>query len=126
GRCVGDAEAEAEARPGDLVQVGRSLPHIEGGAGVDVRDRGSEVQGLRGVGEREAKAHGVAEARAVDAGEAATLDLAGQLQGREAAAGYTGQRKRGKLHHALRSPHRLRAARKEGQDTLLAALREDS
>ena len=79
-RPVGDADAEAEAAAGDLVQVRRRGGECDRVLQVDRLDGGAELDGGGDVRDREAQAHRVAEAGAVDAREPTPLDLLRQLQ----------------------------------------------
>jgi hypothetical protein len=87
-------EVEAPAR--ELVDQRGGGGVVGDVAGVDVGDRGAEGNPLGRERQRLAEPHAVAVARAVDAGEAAPLDLAGELEGRLAATGNRGQRHRRK------------------------------
>ena len=93
---VAHAHPEAEASARELVDEGGMAGVVGRMPRIEVGDGGPEGDPARGEGQGLAERHGIAEARAVDAGEAAALDLAGQLQGLRAPAGHGRQRHGGR------------------------------
>jgi hypothetical protein len=84
---VAHADAEAKAPAAQLVQERRGLREVVRVAGVDVGDAGAELDRLGRQRERFAQRQAVAEARAVEPGKAALLDLLRQFDGRPPPAG---------------------------------------
>ena len=78
-RAVGDADTEPEPPLGHLVQIARRGGERDRVLEVDRLDRRAELDGARGVCDRQAQPHRVAEARAVDPGEPPSVDLRRQL-----------------------------------------------
>ena len=104
GRAVRDADAEAEAPARNLVDVGRTGREFLGRLGIDRRDRGAEGDPLGGQSQTRALRHVAVAARHVDAGKAAPLDLAGDLQGLAPPSGHGDEADRGEglRHRRLR------------------------
>ncbi len=113
-RLVAHADAEVEAPARELVDQRRMRGVVAGVTRVEVGDRGAEGDALGHQRERFAQAHRVAEARAVDALEAAILDLGGELERGAPAArdgckcdgGKRGVRHRAPAYHAPPDPER--------------------
>ncbi len=84
---VRDADAEAEAAAGDLVHERGALCEIEDGARINWRDGGAERTALGVPCHRLALRHVAEHAGGVDAGVAASFDIAGEIYGEAAAAG---------------------------------------
>src|SRR4051812_14528552 len=78
---MADADAHVEAAVADFVEIRGRLRKVERQAVVDRHDRRAELDRLRSVGNREAKAHAVAETRAVHPLETRGLELLGDLDG---------------------------------------------
>ena len=76
-----DADAELEPPARDLVDVGGALGEFLDRLGVDRRDRGGKTDALRGKGQPRALRHVGEGAGYLDLGEAAPLDLAGDVEG---------------------------------------------
>ena len=106
-----DADAEVEAPARELVDQRRRLRVVGGVAHVEVRDRRAERDALRRERERLAEPDPVAEARAVDAREAARLDLARELErGAAAAAGTAASATAGSHRRPMRTGPEARLA----------------
>ena len=86
-RRMGHADAEAEAPAGDLVHERGTLREVQHGARIDRRDGGAERDALGVPRHRLALRHVAVHAGRVDAGEAAPLDVARDVDGQPAAAG---------------------------------------
>ena len=99
-RLVRHADAEAEPSARDLVDEGRRLGEFLRLLEVDRRDRGREDRALRHMRERVAEPEAAERARRPHAGEAPPLDLAGEFQRCEAAAGDGGEAEGGQVHGA--------------------------
>ena len=96
-RAVRDADAEAEAPAGDLVDIGGTGREFLGRLGIDRRDRGAEADPLSGQRQPCALGHVAVAARHVDTRETAPLNLAGEIEGLATPPGdgdetYRGQR----------------------------------
>ena len=90
-RRVAHSDAEPEAASGQLVDQARGLGIILRVARVDVDDRRAERDRLRHQGQGLAEAERVTEARTVETGEAAALDLLREIQRGASAAGDGGE-----------------------------------
>ncbi len=97
-RRVRHADAEAEAAAGDLVHERGTLREVQHRARVDRRDGGAERDALGVPGHRLALRHVAEHAGRVDAGEAASLDVAREVDGQAAAAGDGNEGDGGKGH----------------------------
>lgn len=100
GRGVADTNTEDEAAAADLVDERGCLGHLHGVPEVDRLDRCPEGDRLGYVRDSQAQADGIVVARAVDPGESALLDLAGELERPEAAARDRGERNGRERRHA--------------------------
>ena len=76
-----DADAELEAAPGHLVNVGGAVGEFLGRLRVDWRDCGGEGDTLGGERQAQALRHVAVLARDGDPGKAAPLDLASEIEG---------------------------------------------
>ena len=86
-RRVRDADAEPEAAVRELVDIGGAVGKILDRAGIDRRDRGTEDDPVRAQSQRRALRHVAEDARHIEAAEAASLRLAGEIEGQAAASG---------------------------------------
>src|SRR6266404_5781147 len=104
GRAMGNADAKAEAPAGNLVDIGRARREFFGSLQINGRDRGPELDALGGERQARALRHVAVAARHVDAGKAAPLDLAGDLQGLAPPSGHGDEADRGEglSHRRLR------------------------
>src|SRR5271169_2490211 len=80
GRRVGNSYAELKAPTRHFVQVGRHLRKLVDCLRIDRRDRGGEGNALGRERQAEALRHVAVLARNRDAGEAAPLDLASEIE----------------------------------------------
>src|SRR5262245_36855216 len=121
------ADAEAESRPGDLVQEGGALGEIAHRAGVDGRDRGAKLDALGHVRQRLAKRHVGKYAGRIDARKSAPLNLARELKGGPPPTGHGDQADGGELsgHRLLLPLAALRAPASLAAILALADLAED-
>src|SRR6516162_1993234 len=76
-----DSDAEAKAPARDLVDIGGTRREFLGRLGIDRRDRRAKPDPLSGPRQARALRHVAVPARHVDAGKAAPLDLAGDVEG---------------------------------------------
>ncbi len=89
-----DADAEAEAAAGDLVDIGGAVREILDRAGIDRRDRGGERDALGCQRQRRALRHVAEDARHVEPGKAAPLGLARDVERDAPPPGHGDERER--------------------------------
>jgi hypothetical protein len=76
-RAVGDTDTEPEPTACNLVQIARRRCERDRVLQIDRLDRRTELDRVRGVRDRQAQPHRIAEAGAVDSGETTLFDLDG-------------------------------------------------
>ncbi len=109
GRPVAHPDPEAEAAARELVDEGGGMGVVVGMPGVHVGDGRPEGDLVGGEGDGFAESEAVAEARAVDSGEAFLLEALGELDGGLASARGRGEADRGLAGqaHGSAPPHRF-------------------